>query len=141
VACDHERMRKLRAVVADDDEDTRTLFARAGRAAGFEVDEASSAEELFGIVEQREHASDIDIVVSDISMPGVDGLEVTRRLHELMPSLPVILVSGFTHQGVLRAAVQAGARTVLAKPIDPVVLGLVMAAHCQATQLSAPRPG
>jgi CheY-like chemotaxis protein len=134
-------MRKLRAVVADDDEDTRTLFARAGRAAGFQVDEASSAEELLGIVERCERISDIDIVISDISMPGVDGLEVVRRLHQLVPSLPVILVSGFTHQGVLRAAAQAGARTVLAKPIDPVVLGLVMTAHCQATQLLPSQPG
>lgn len=125
-------MRKLRAVVADDEEDTRTLLARAGRAAGFEVDEASSAEELLGIVEGRDGAA-IDIVISDIAMPGVDGLEVVRRLHESMPSLPVILVSGYTHQGVLKAAAQAGARTVLAKPIDPVVLALVMAAHCEAT--------
>jgi two-component system cell cycle sensor histidine kinase/response regulator CckA len=131
-------MRNLRAVVVDDDEDSRSLLALAGRAGGFEVIEAGWALEASGVLERdRERDGAIDIVVSDIAMPGIDGIAFARKLHDRMPSLPIILVSAYVHGGVLHAASRAGVRTVLAKPFDPFLLGTLMAAHCSASKLSA----
>lgn len=128
------------AVIVDDDDDTRALLARVGRAAGFRVLEAGCATEVASLVEQQQP---IDIVVSDIAMPGMDGIALARQLRASMPELPIILVSGFTHRGVLAAATQAGARTVLAKPIDPFVLATLMKAHCMRAEspTNAGHPG
>ena len=126
-------MPSRRALIVEDDEDMRTVLANAGRAAGFEVQEASCAADVSSLAEQPQGAFPFDIVVSDIAMPGTDGIELTRLLRRNMPWLPVILVSGFTPRGVLAAATEAGARTVLAKPVDPFVLRTLMAAYCAET--------
>jgi CheY-like chemotaxis protein len=74
-------MTTRQAVVADDDEDMRRELARIGRAAGFTVVETSSAQGALKAVDRIEHAGGgVDIVVSDVAMPGIDGIELTRRL-------------------------------------------------------------
>lgn len=91
--------------------------------------DAARVQELLELVAQPQ-ATTIDVVISAVAMPGLDGIELTRRLHAAMPSLPVILVTGYAHRGVLQAASKAGARTVLGKPIDPFVLRTLIAAYC-----------
>lgn len=125
-----DAMTRGHAVVADDDDDTRTLLTRACRAAGLDVLEVANAQELLEIVDRGDPRMKLEIVISDVAMPGMDGIELTRRLLAAMPSLPVILVTGYAHRGVLQAASHAGARTVLAKPIDPFVLRTLIEAHC-----------
>jgi CheY-like chemotaxis protein len=125
-------MVRYHAVVADDDEDTLTLLARVARSAGLEVLEASSAGALLMAVERLQRSSGLDIVISDIAMPGLDGIELTRRLRAMMPALPVILVTGYAHRGILQAAADAGARTVLAKPVDAFVLRALIGAHTRS---------
>ena len=127
-------MARGHAVIADDDHDTRTLLAGACRAAGLAVLEASNADDLLVLVEREKSTLRLEIVIADVAMPGIDGIELTRRLRASMPSLPVILVTGYAHRGVLQAASSAGARTVLAKPVDLFVLRTLVAAHC------GPRP-
>lgn len=117
-------------MIADDDADTRTLLARVCNAAGLHVIEAANAQDLLELVAQAQGNTTIDVVISDVAMPGLDGIELTRQLHAAMPSLPIILVTGYAHRGVLQAASKAGARTVLAKPIDPFVLRTLVAAYC-----------
>jgi FixJ family two-component response regulator len=59
-----------------------------------------------------------DCVVSDVRMPGMDGLELQRRLRELDSSLPIIFVTSYDDTVTRSRAFEMGARTVLAKPVN-----------------------
>jgi CheY-like chemotaxis protein len=118
------------ALVADDDEDTRTLLAGILRRAGFDVIEVGDGDELV----QRFAALRSDacvapsVVVSDIGMPGRDGIAATQALRSASP-VPIVLVTAFEDAETLRSARSAGADLILCKPVDGVsflhaVLGL-----------------
>jgi CheY-like chemotaxis protein len=57
-----------------------------------------------------------DVVISDIAMPGMDGIELCRRLHERLPKLPIILMSGQATAIEPDRIRNAGASALLAKP-------------------------
>lgn len=85
-------------VLADDDEDARTLLARAVRRKGFKVCEASSGESLLACIGSlRARGQRVSLVLSDINMPDPDGIEATEKLHQLDSSLRVVL-NGFRHR-------------------------------------------
>jgi len=79
------------------------------------VIEAQSGEALLAQLQQQE----VDLVISDIRMPGLDGIALTRRLRETLPSLPVLLLTTFDEQDLMLAAVEAGAQGFLLKDISP----------------------
>jgi len=107
------------ALVADDDDDFRTLVCAALRRAGFQVCEARDGEEL---VERyaalRILTSQHLVVVSDIAMPGRDGVAATAALRNASLDVPILLVTGESNPSVLGAARAAGATHVLSKPCD-----------------------
>lgn len=81
-------------LVADDEEIVRKLSARMLQRLGFEVLQAKNgaeAVELFG-----EHARDLKLVVMDVTMPKMNGLEACRKIQRLAPRLPIILSSGYS---------------------------------------------
>ena len=63
-------------------------------------------------------AGDPDVLLVDIKMPGMDGLELMRQVRELNPDLPVILITGFAEVRGAVEAIRAGAHDYLAKPFD-----------------------
>lgn len=78
---------------AEDEDAVRTFGARALRAKGFEVLEAVSGE---GALERFEEAPRVDLLISDMVMPGMDGAGLIRVLRDRAPALPVILISGYS---------------------------------------------
>ncbi len=79
------------------------------------VIEAQSGGELLSALDGQ----DVDLVISDIRMPGMDGIELTRRLREMKPEIPVLLLTTFDDQDLMLAAVEAGAQGFLLKDISP----------------------
>jgi len=79
-------------LVVDDHETTRQTIARMLEAGGFSVVQASSAAEALERL-AREGAG-IDIVLSDVTMPGMSGIDLSYQIRELYPSMPVAIVSG-----------------------------------------------
>lgn len=104
------------AIVADDDDDLRCLMASALRRAGFDVRQARDGLELLAMA-FAESGSEL-LVVSDVAMPRVDGIDATRRLRERTPDVPVVLVTACLDAATLHRAAQAGADRVLLKPLD-----------------------
>ncbi|HSQ65682.1 MAG TPA: response regulator [Polyangiaceae bacterium] len=73
----------------------------------------SAAESL-----QRIEAVDYDLILSDVRMPGVDGITLLRQAHELRPNTPIVLLTGLEHYDVAIQALRGGAFDFLAKPVD-----------------------
>ncbi len=86
--------------------------------------EAASGEPLLAALEQ--HA--VDLVVSDIRMPGVDGIELCRRLRARGDAPPVLLLTTFDDSELMLAAVEAGAQGFALKDISPEDLAELIAA-------------
>jgi CheY-like chemotaxis protein len=107
-------------VVADDDDDILQLAGLSLRRAGITALPASDG--LRALELARREAP--DACVLDVSMPGLDGLEVTRRLREdpATRDLPVLLLSAAARPGDVEAGLAAGATDYLAKPFGIVEL-------------------
>jgi CheY-like chemotaxis protein len=105
-------------LVADDDDDHRTLMAALLRNARMSVCEAANGEELVERYRDlTESGAAPALVVSDVEMPGMDGIAATRELRALSKSTPIVLMTGFSHAQVARAAHEAGADAILSKPV------------------------
>jgi CheY-like chemotaxis protein len=99
-------------LIADDNGDVRDALAVALREEGYRVRAARDAYEA-----QRMFAtSHSDVVLSDIRMPG-DGMTLLRRVHDMSPETPVILMTGFEQPGDRRRALADGAKDLLVKPV------------------------
>lgn len=106
-----------RAIVADDDDDLRCLMASALQRAGFDVSQARDGMELVAMVFAHRGLEE-PLLVSDIAMPGGDGIAATRRLRETMFGAPIVLVTACHDAATLESAETAGADRVLLKPLD-----------------------
>jgi len=105
-------------LVADDDEDARAFVAAVLRRAGVKVCEACDGEELLERYRALQVLSgDGLIVVSDVGMPGCDGILATGELRKASPGVPIVIVTGFEDPKTSRDAYAAGADLVLIKPV------------------------
>jgi CheY-like chemotaxis protein len=110
-------------VLAEDDEPLRTLVASILRAEGFDVLEAADGLELLQRLEdaadqRRPRHPPVSVVVTDVRMPGLSGLEILSILRCSDWKTPVILVTAFADENVRAEARELGAAAVLSKPVD-----------------------
>jgi CheY-like chemotaxis protein len=107
--------------VVDDEADVAELFRqhfrRDLRAERFRMDFAMSAVEALSRVEGPAKASLI-LILSDINMPGMTGLEMLPKVKALRPDVPVIMITAYGDAETKRRALEGGADGLLTKPID-----------------------
>ena len=101
-------------LVIDDEPIVRDLMVEILREAGYETEAAGTAEAGLELIEDER----IAIVVSDIHMPGLSGLELLQAVRSARPSLPVVLVTGAGTYGNLTEAVSRGADGFVMKPFS-----------------------
>jgi DNA-binding NtrC family response regulator len=109
-------------LVVDDDQLSRTFLVEAVQTLGYRTSVASGGEEGFSLA-QSAHP---DLVITDLRMPGTDGLALVRKLHGALPDLPTVLC---TAHGSVEAAVEAmkeGASDFLLKPVSHEALSMVI---------------
>jgi EAL domain-containing protein (putative c-di-GMP-specific phosphodiesterase class I)/ActR/RegA family two-component response regulator len=105
---------KGRVLVADDEPGLVRVYKRVLAAAGYIVDVANDGAEAA----ERLKSADYDAIVSDISMPGMDGLELLRTVRQRDLDVPVVLVTGDPAVGTAVRAMEFGAYRYLTKPFD-----------------------
>ncbi|HOE12492.1 MAG TPA: sigma-54 dependent transcriptional regulator [bacterium] len=110
-----EERSKYRILIVDDDGGQRSLLASFLSGQGFTVLTAASGEESIEILNREE---DIHIIISDVRMPGMSGLDTLRLARKRFPTLPVLLVTAYADIRDAVRAMQDGAVNYLEKPID-----------------------
>jgi len=108
-------MKKGKIVIIDDDPVGLETLAEGLQEAGYETIPASDAQYGLGILAER---SDIDLVLTDLKMPDMDGLEVLRRAKTFNENVPVILITGYATVETAIEAMKLGAYDYVVKPID-----------------------
>jgi CheY-like chemotaxis protein len=103
-----------RVLVADDDPATVELLQEFLRGKGYEVLTAGDGVEALRMVRQEQP----HVVLLDIQMPKMDGLEVLRRLREIDQEVGVIMITGVNEQEIARKAMALGAFDYIVKPLD-----------------------
>jgi signal transduction histidine kinase len=83
-------------LLVDDDAEVRSVALAHLEGAGYAVLTAESGEHALAVLEQRR--GDIRMLVSDVSMPGISGVELARRVHEQLPTVPILLISGYSEE-------------------------------------------
>lgn len=106
-------------IVVDDDAAVRRIASRILSEEGFAVLEASDGDEALQLAEQLGHS--IGLVVTDIVMPRVNGIELLEHLSRIRPALPVVLMSGYTSHELMNRALVAPCG-ILRKPFAPEAL-------------------
>jgi PAS domain S-box-containing protein len=116
-----ERLRGLKVLVVDDDVGILRTLSEILEADGCVVNTAQDGKEALDRVEQ----SPVDVVVTDVVMPRMDGYELYTALHRLHPELPVLMMTAFTYDKdhIIKRSRMRGLSTVIfKKPVDPARL-------------------
>ena len=124
-----------RILVIDDEQDIRTALKQILELEGYEVDLAANGRD--GLAKLEEHGA--DLVITDIIMPGIDGVATVGKIKESRPDLPVIVISGggnvapasyepgaISTSAFLASAQKVGAERTLTKPFERnEILGMI----------------
>jgi two-component system cell cycle sensor histidine kinase/response regulator CckA len=107
-------------LVVEDELAVRQLFTTVLRRLGYTVYEANSGLQAIGLFTQ--HASSIQMIVTDVIMPGMSGAELAQQVRALRPAVRILFVSGYTDDTVVRRGVLHGEEDFLQKPFTPMEL-------------------
>ncbi|MCD6150668.1 MAG: sigma-54-dependent Fis family transcriptional regulator [Deltaproteobacteria bacterium] len=108
-------MTGIKVLVVDDEEVIRKGICRVMEGRGYQ---AESSESGFGAIEKLQKAP-FNIVITDLKMPGMDGIEVLKAIKILQPDVPVIIITGYSTVDTAVDAMKNGAFDYIAKPFTP----------------------
>lgn len=128
-------MTPRKVLVADDDDAVRDVLVRFARSEDLEPHPVRSGAEAVAALREQ----DFDLVLSDIDMPGLTGIQLLQAVRERDLDLPVVLVTGAPRMETAIAAVEHGATHYLTKPVDLDQLGAVVRRALQARAFARAR--
>jgi len=120
-------------LLVEDEPAVRIMTSRGLQELGYGVVEASGGHQALGILERRD--TRIDLLITDVILAGMDGPELARRAAELTPDLPVLFISGYTDDEIVRRGLLQKGQPFLQKPFTPEALA------AQVTRLLKARAG
>jgi two-component system, NtrC family, response regulator AtoC len=119
-------------LVVDDEPGVRFALTEVLRDRGYQVIGASSGAQALALL------AGVDVVVTDLAMPGMDGLELVAHIAAFAPRVPVLLLTAHGSEQLIRAAARSGARACLCKPFDIDEVAQAIE-RVRAIERSAPR--
>ena len=105
---------KGQLLVVDDEAEVREMLARHFRLLGYGVQQAGNGEEALGVLGRAK----IDVVISDIRMPAMDGVALLREVRRQYPMVRVIMITGYVTLENALACMRNQAETCVFKPIE-----------------------
>ncbi len=109
-------------LIVDDEMHVRESLSSWFIEDGYEVETAKDANEALNLLSKKP----FDIVITDIKMPGMDGVELQRRIKEVSPSVAVVLITAYASVQTAVQALKEGAYDYITKPFDPEQLSRVV---------------
>lgn len=110
-----EEVMEARVALVEDDAIVRQATSQWLQLAGFEVTPFDSGQQLLEVLDQDE----FDAIVSDVRLPGIDGVELLSDIKQRFPTIPVILITGHGDVDMAVKALHIGAYDFIEKPFDP----------------------
>lgn len=127
-------VRNERVLYVDDEESLVILTTRMLNRLGYQITGYSNPFEALEAF--RLHPEEFDVVITDLSMPGMSGFELARELMAVRPEIPIIMTSGYVRSEDQEAASQIGIRELILKPDTVDELGRALDRLFQATNVS-----
>lgn len=115
-------MEKARILVVDDDPKVREILKDFLEIKGYAVTTVSSGAEALTVLEETQP----HLILLDIMMPGMDGLETLRRIREMDQAVGIVMITSVDEGEIAKEAVRRGAYDYITKPIDLAYLELVI---------------
>jgi len=109
---------KGRVLVVDDEENVRKLVRMSLTKAGYDVEEAENGEEAEKIIRAKDNPLMVDVILCDIRMPKVNGIEAIAFFQKEFPSVPIVVITGFPDTEVAVNLLKQGVTDYGRKPID-----------------------
>ena len=107
--------KSINILVVDDEFSVRDSLFKWFREDGYNVDTAENATEALKKIQE----SKWDLILLDIKMPGMDGMELQKRIKEIDPNIIIIMITAFASVDTAVQALKVGAYDYVTKPIDP----------------------
>jgi two-component system cell cycle sensor histidine kinase/response regulator CckA len=111
-------------LLVEDAEWVRTLARQILEGAGYRVLEASGPEVALRLIDTNHNGTKIDLLLTDVVMPGMSGSEMSKQLLQKCPCLPVLFMSGYTDDAIVQHGVLEAGINFLQKPFTPNALAL-----------------
>ncbi|BDQ37013.1 response regulator [Pseudodesulfovibrio nedwellii] len=106
-------MQKIKLLLVDDEKDFLTVYARRFVRRNADITIASSGQEAIDKI----RVIDFDVVILDVMMPEMNGIETLRRIKAIKPNLPVIILTGHANSQTMIEGMDIGAFDFLLKPV------------------------
>ena len=111
---EHAATSRSTVLIVDDEEAIRELMVTALATKTRDVLAAASGDEALEILKRTE----VDLVLLDLSMPGMNGVDTFREIHTLRPALPVMIVTAYPDSDMMAKALEIGPFSMISKPVD-----------------------
>ncbi len=116
-------MKKTHILLAEDAEQTRATFAAILRKAGYEVTEAADGREaLAQMIATQKTSNKVDLLITDIRMEGLDGLQLIDQLAKLQIQVPTLAITGYGDKDVIIELLRKGCSEYIEKPFEAMEL-------------------
>ena len=122
---------KSRILVVDDESSHRQMIEAVLSAEGYEISQADDGRTAITAVEDKFY----DLVIMDVRMPNVDGVQALQKIKQISPDIPVIIMTAYASVGTAVGALKSGAYDYLVKPLDIDELKILVAKALRYHQL------
>ena len=119
----------MNVLIVEDNKPVSLLMSRVTEEAGHRYFIAADGEVALRMYDQR----DIDMVIVDVELPGIDGYQVAREIRNQAPQLPIVVISGNQGESWRQQALDAGANEFIAKPVRPSSLQELLQRYLTST--------
>ncbi len=111
-------MAKGKILIVDDEQDVRDIFSDRLEKGGYNPIVAENGEEAIALLRSGDNMINVGLIMCDIRMPKVNGIECIAFLKQEAPGIPVVVVTGYPDPDMARDLIARGIKEYLVKPVD-----------------------
>jgi two-component system chemotaxis response regulator CheY len=127
---------KGRVLIVDDEPDVRKVVKMTLTKAGYDVIEAEDGEKAIAAIQEGENPLLLDVIISDIRMPKVNGVEAINYFQQQWPSVPLIVLTGFPDMEMATGFLKKGIVDYLVKPVEKEKLTAAVAKAIEQREIT-----